>query len=147
MINRDLQRNGREGRGWRSAISKETLEFKDRERFLAGAIEYNYLTYKVLQQMGVEGRAKLSQETKRTDDLILSLKVQFEAFEKKFNEDRKILARLPGRISEEKEIKERKEKLAKIEEENKNLGEQIEESRRRKKEVLSSPAFFSLRKD
>ena len=58
-----------------SNISKETLELEDRERFLAGAIEYNYLNYKVLQQIEVEGRAKLSQETKRTDDLILSLKV------------------------------------------------------------------------
>ena len=136
MITREQEREGKL-RMEISNISKETLEWEDRERFLVGAIESNYQNYQVLQQMEVEGRAKLSQETLRTDELMKSLKIQFEAFQNKYNEDMKILAQLPG-FAQEKEIEEKKEKLAKIEEENKKLSEQIEESRRRKKKEWES---------
>ena len=51
-----------------SNISKELLEWEGREKFLAGAIDSNYQNYQVLQQMEVEGRTKLSQERKKTEE-------------------------------------------------------------------------------
>ena len=40
-----------------SNISRELLEWEDREKFLAGAIDSNYKNYQVLKQMEVEERA------------------------------------------------------------------------------------------
>ena len=117
-----------------SNISQELLEWEDREKFLAGAIESSYQNYQVLQQMRVEGKTKLSQERKKSDDLYQSLKAKFELFQKKQEEEVEILKTLPG-FADGKAAEEKKAKLVEIKRENQRLLEEIEGGKESKKEV------------
>ena len=117
-----------------SNISQELLEWEDREKFLAGAIESSYQNYQVLQQMRMEGKTKLSQERKKSDDLYQSLKAKFEVFQKKQEEEVEILKTLPG-FADGKAAEEKKAKLVEIKRENQRLLEEIEGGKESKKEV------------
>jgi len=135
-ITRDMEKEERLLKEIRN-ISSVSLELEDRERFLAGAIQSTFQDLKVLQQMEAEGKTKLCQEIKKTDDLFVSLKRKLDVFQSKYIEDIKMLEQLPV-YAEEKEIEEKMEKLAKIEEENQELEEEIEERRTRKKKEWES---------
>ena len=115
-----------------SNVSKELLEWEDRERFLAGAIDSNYQNYQVLLQMQVEGKTKLSQERKKSDDLYKSLKTKFDFYQKKQQEELEILNALPGFV-EGKEVEEKKTKLAEMRRENQRLQEEIAARKETKK--------------
>ena len=115
-----------------SDICQDTQDWECRERCLAGAIESSYKNLEFLRKMEAEGNTKLDQEVKKTDDLLKSLKLQVDGFQKKYDEDMEIIGRLPG-FDQKKEIEQKKEKLAKIEEENKKLMEELEESKKKKK--------------
>ena len=117
-----------------SNISQELLEWEDREKFLAGAIESSYQNYQVLQQMRMEGKTKLSQERKKSDDLYQSLKAKFEVFQKKQEEEVEILKTLPW-FADGKAAEEKKAKLVEIKRENQRLLEEIEGGKESKKEV------------
>lgn len=125
IINRDVEKEQELSREITN-LSRDTLEWKEREQFLHGAIESSYKTLQVLQKTEVEGKTKLLEEVKKTDDLMNSMKSRFEVFEKKYNEEMEIIRKLPGFV-ERKEIEEKKEKLAGIVEENKKLLDAIEE--------------------
>ena len=133
MITKDQEKEARLRQDVNN-ISKELLEWEDRERFLAGAIDSNYKNYQVLQQMEVEGKTKLSQERKKTDDLFKSLKAKFEVLQKKQEEDMKILSALPGYV-EGKVLAEKKAKLAKIKGENRRLLEEFAGEKESNKKV------------
>ena len=133
MITKDQEKEARLRQDVNN-ISKELLEWEDRERFLAGAIDSNYKNYQVLQQMEVEGKTKLSQKRKKTDDLFKSLKAKFEVLQKKQEEDMKILSALPGYV-EGKVLAEKKAKLAKIKGENRRLLEEFAGEKESNKKV------------
>ena len=84
--------------------------------------------------MEVEGKTKLSQERKKSDDLYQSLKVKFEAFQKKQQEDMEILKTLPG-FADGKAAEEKKAQLIEIKRENQRLLEKIDGGKESKKKV------------
>ena len=123
IIAKDLEKERRLCRDV-SDIRKEMLEWEARDKFLCEAIESNQENYMELHRMDVLGKTKLTQETKRSNDLCDFVKSKFDIFHEKYDE---------VEIIKQKEVEKKKDELLEVEENNMKHLEKIKEIKKTEK--------------